>query len=101
MDASPLLSGRRTSPMEATLTGYQVANVDATDAAMGPCDLQRSDTVNLAFGAGTPPGSFHGTIGYVFSAQEGADCADQLSASGGMYRALPCGVSYSITASRE
>ena len=101
MDASPLLSGPRTSPTEATLSGYQVANVDATGATMGPCDLQRSDLVKIALGVDTPPSSFRGTIRYTFSAQQGSDCTDQLTASGGTYSALPCGMSYSITASRE
>jgi hypothetical protein len=55
MDASPLLSGPRTSPTEATLSGYQVANVDATGATMGPCDLQRSDLVKIVLGVDTPP----------------------------------------------
>ncbi len=101
MDASPLLSGPRTGAAAATLTGYQIANVDATNASMGPCDLQRYDDVEITFAAGRPPGSFQGAIHYAFSAQEGANCADQLSATGGTYAALPCSVTYSMTASRE
>jgi hypothetical protein len=101
MDASPLLSGARSGPADATLIGYQIANVDATDATMGPCDLQRNDEVEIMLGAGTPPSSFQGTIRYGFSAQEGAACADQLSVSGGTYTALPCSVGYSMTGSRE
>jgi hypothetical protein len=101
MDASPLLSGPLTSPTDATLSGYQIANVDATDAAMGPCDMQRRDEVDISLAAGTPPESFQGTIRYAFSVQEGANCTDQLSASGGTYSELPCSLSYSITASRE
>jgi hypothetical protein len=102
MDASPLLSGPRAGPVGATLSGYQVANVDTTDAGiMGPCDLQRSDEVEVTLGEGSPAGSFEGTLKYVFSPQEGADCSDQLSVSGGTYGELPCTLSYSLTASRE
>jgi hypothetical protein len=101
MDASPLLSGPLNSPTTASLTGYEIANVDATDAAMGPCDMQRNDAVEVMLGTGTPPASFQGTIRYAFSAQEGTDCSDQLRAAGGMYGELPCSVSYSITASRQ
>lgn len=101
MDAGPLLSGPRTDSVDATLIGYQIANVDATGAGMGPCDLQRNDEVDIELGEGPLPSSFEATLTYEFSAQEGADCSDQLSRAGGMYAALPCSISYSLTASRE
>jgi hypothetical protein len=101
-DASPMLSGPITDADHAALTGYQVANVDTTDAGtMGPCDLQRNDDLVVTLGSGSPPGSLEGTLTYTFSAQEGANCQDQLSASGGTYERLPCTIRYAIAATRQ
>jgi hypothetical protein len=100
-DGSPLLSGPL-SGGRATLTGFQVQNVDTRDGGtMGPCDLQRNDALVLTLAQGTPPPSFLGTVGYTFSVQEGATCTDQLGSSGGMYSQLPCSVGYSVSASFE
>jgi len=101
MDASPILSGPLTSAEHATLTGYQIHNVDSTATAMGPCDLERSDDLEVTLGGGSPPASFGGTITYSFSQQVGANCSDQLAASGGMYDTLPCTVSYTMAGTRR
>jgi hypothetical protein len=102
MDGSPLLSGPLTSEGQATLTAHQVENVDTRDGGvMGPCDLQRNDDLALAFGTGSPPPSFEGTVSYTFSTQEGTTCTDQLSASGGEYSQLPCTVSYKVSATHD
>jgi hypothetical protein len=101
LDASPILSGPITGEGDAALTGYQLHNVDSTEAGMGPCDLQRDDDLEVALGTSSPPASFDGTITYAFSVQEGASCSDQLTTSGGMYERLPCTVSYTIAAKRE
>jgi hypothetical protein len=100
-DASPMLSGPITGADHVTLTGYQVDNVDSTDAGMGPCDLQRNDDLIITLGAGSPPGSFLGTITYTFSPQEGANCQDQLPASGGTYDRLPCAFSYTLAGTHQ
>jgi hypothetical protein len=39
-------------------------------------------------------------MAYAFSAASGADCSDQLAAGGGSYAALPCSVTYSLSARR-
>jgi hypothetical protein len=101
LDASPILSGPITPSGEAMLSGYQLHNVDSTDAGMGPCDLQRSDAIEVTLGPGSPPSSFRATVSYSFSVQEGATCADQLVSSGGTYARLPCAMSYALTATRQ
>jgi hypothetical protein len=68
---------------------------------MGPCDLERNDDLELTIGGGSPAVSIGGTITYTFSPQVGANCSDQLVASGGMYDTLPCKISYTIAGSRE
>jgi len=101
MDASPILSGPITPEDHATLTGFQLHNVDSTATGMGPCDLQRDDDLEVTLGAGSPASSFEGTIAYSFSPQVGADCSDQLARSGGMYASLPCSVSYTVVGNRR
>ncbi len=101
LDASPLLSGPLTGDGNATLTAYEVDNVDATDAGMGPCDLQRNDDIEVSLGTAPTPASFSGTLSYSFRSQEGANCSDQLTSSGGGYRSLPCTIGYTISAKRQ
>jgi hypothetical protein len=100
-DGSPLLSGPLNGS-HATLTAYEVDNVDTRDGGiMGPCDLERNDDLSLTMGEGSPPASFSGSVSYTFSVQVGANCSDQLSAAGGMYDKLPCSVSYTVTATHQ
>ena len=100
-DGSPLLSGPLLGT-HATLTAYEIDNVDTRDGGvMGPCDLERNDDLSLTMGAGSPPGSFTGSVSYTFSAQEGANCSDQLSSAGGMYDRLPCSVGYTVSATHQ
>jgi hypothetical protein len=87
---------------DVSLTNSQTSNVDSSgDGGAGPCTMQRADTVQVTLGAGSPPSSFQGSIRYTFSVSGGADCSDQLSASGGSYDALPCSVSYTTTATHQ
>jgi hypothetical protein len=102
MDGSPLLSGPVNVSGSATLTAYEIDNVDTRDGGVqGPCDLQRNDQINLTLAEGTPPASFEGTVSYTFSVQVGANCKDQLAPSGGMYSQLPCGVSYALSGAHQ
>jgi len=97
------------APLSNTLSGNAVslsnsetANVDmAADGAVGPCTMQRADTVQVTLGSGSPPTGFTGAVQYTFSPSGGANCSDQLSASGGSYDVLPCSVSYTTTATRQ
>jgi len=101
LDGSPMLSGAIDANLAASITEANSANVDSTDAGAGPCDMARNDTIKITLGAGVPTPSFSGTMQYDFSAAAGADCADQLSAAGGMYATLPCTVTYALAATRE
>ena len=100
LDHTPIASGPLAT-LQATLTSSQSGNVDGTDAGPGPCTMDRADSLVVTLGAGTPPGSFGGTMSYAFSAASGADCSDQLSAAGGAYAALPCTVTYALAATRR
>jgi hypothetical protein len=101
LDGRPPLKNTR-SGNAVSLTNSQTSHVDASgDGGAGPCTMQRADTVQVALAAGSPPPSFQGTIQYAFSVSGGADCSDQLSASGGSYDELPCSVGYTTTAARQ
>jgi hypothetical protein len=99
------LSNTLTSSTTATLTSATTANVDGTEAGEGPCNLESTTSIELTLGAGSPPGSFSGSITYTFAAATGVstttDCTDQLSASGGTYDTLPCSATYALTATRQ
>ena len=101
MDGRPLLSGALDAQARATLRTTVTANVDGTDAALGPCTMQRTDEIDVALGSGAQPGSFTASFTYAIAPQEGAMCGDQLAASGGMYDALPCTLAYDASASRQ
>lgn len=100
MDGSPLMSGTLDSSSHASITTTQTGNVDATDASLGPCTMQRSDDLEVDLPA-AQGASFTGTLGYSFTAATGADCNDQLAAAGGQFEAIPCAVSYTMTGSPQ
>jgi hypothetical protein len=97
MDGTAPLTGPVDAQSHVSIQDTQAGNVDGTDASLGPCTLQRSDDLELAL-AGS---SFTGSIGYSFAPASGADCSDQLVASGGSFEALPCSVTYSVTAAQQ
>jgi hypothetical protein len=101
LDGSPLLSAP-VSSQAATLTATEQANVDGTaDGGLGPCTMERDDTIQVTLGSGTSPTSFTATIGYAISTVAGANCSDQLAASGGQYNTIPCTMSYTATATKD
>ena len=102
MDGSPSVYGVMTSSTSATITGGDSANVDgASDGGAGPCSMSRVDTLQIELGSGSPPPTFTGSLVYAFSADPGSVCSDQLSASGGMYDALPCTTTYTLSGARQ
>jgi hypothetical protein len=102
MDGSQPLSNALDGEASTHLTTTQTANVDgSTDGGLGPCTMQRVDTLQVKLGPGAAPASFQGTIQYAFSVASGANCADQLRASGGTYDALPCSLGYTASGSRQ
>jgi hypothetical protein len=97
MDGNAPLSGIL-SASTASITASTTANVDGTDAGIGPCTMSRADTVDLSLASGSPPPSFTGSISYTFTVPSGSTCTDQLSANGGQYDTLPCTISYTTSA---
>jgi hypothetical protein len=101
MDGTPPLFSPLTG-QSATLTATIQNNVDGTaDGGLGPCTMERDDSLPITLGSGSPPPAFTGSIHYNFSVPAGAVCTDQLTASGGQYETLPCSITYSMTASRQ
>jgi hypothetical protein len=101
MDGSPYVSGPVTA-QAATLLATEQANVDGTaDGGLGPCSLERDDTLALALANGSPPPTFTGSISYAITPTSGSACGDQLAGAGGQYSALPCTITYTMTASRQ
>jgi hypothetical protein len=102
MDGSAPLSNVMTTSSEATLLASEQVNVDGLpDGGLGPCTMERDDTLQVDLGTGSPPATFEGTVNYAFSAASGWDCADQLASAGGQYATLPCTITYSMTATRQ
>jgi hypothetical protein len=100
LDGTSPLSSPLSAQLTATLTASEQENVDGTaDGSFGPCTMIRTDSIPITLATGWPPPSFSGTIVYAFSASPGADCSDQLVSSGGLYDVLPCGITYSMSAS--
>jgi hypothetical protein len=97
MDGSAPLSGPVNSQSHASIQDSLAGNVDGTDAALGPCTLDRADDLELNLGGG----SFTGTISYSFAAASGANCTDQLTSGGGTFDTLPCSVTYSVSAAQQ
>jgi hypothetical protein len=96
------IAGAMTSATEGTLTSTTTGNADGSDAGAGPCNMNRSLTINVTLADGNPPPSFTGTLSYAFAVAQGSvDCSDQLSASGGKYDTLPCTVTYALSANKQ
>ena len=95
---------------KASLSAMTESTVRAADARakVAACVLTREDALEVelvdASGAtlASAPGatSFRGTLTYRFAPAAGADCSDQIAAAGGGYDALPCAVTYGVTAVR-
>jgi hypothetical protein len=100
MDGSPLLSGTLSNG-QTTIAQSAMVNADSTDAGLGPCNLQTTSSFQLSLGSGAPPGSFSGTMTYTYTPASGATCTDVLMSSGGMYDALPCTVTYTVSATKQ
>jgi len=71
------------------------------------CGMARADVLDLVLAPLATPAvdlqpvtSFKGTLTYHFTATDGSDCEDQLTASGGDFDVLPCDVKYELDALR-
>lgn len=108
---APIEGPIQTTTMKASLVSKTVETVRAADAKtqQAACTLARSDALDVvledAAGATVTDAAstmaLSGTLTYAFapgSAQD--DCSDQVSSAGGDYDALPCSVTYAITAVR-
>lgn len=65
------------------------------------CAISRSDTGSGKLSSAAPPvAGFQGSLRYGFQPLAGSDCQPLLAVEGGFY-ALPCEMTYSMTASRK
>lgn len=112
VQGSAPISGQVDGTARAVMKSSVVNTVRPADAKTktAACTMARSDVVDLVLAPSmTPPmvaadvgaaTSFKGSLGYQFAVAEGSSCEDQLLESGGDFAALPCSVSYEITATR-
>jgi hypothetical protein len=95
-DAAPPLSGLIDPSGNVTMKATQTYDLRGGDA--GPyCGIVRSDTFTAALGTAPSPTSFTGQIAYHYDLADGSDCGGLLDAQFG---AIPCDVSYDLTAKR-
>lgn len=112
VQGSAPISGQVDSAARAVMKSSVVSTVRPADAKTktAACTIARSDVVDLVLAPATAPAmaaadvgaatSFKGSLGYQFAQVDGSSCEDQLLDTGGDFAALPCAVSYEITATR-
>lgn len=85
------------SSSHAVLTSEDTRTLRAEDpkTKAPACILMRKDTLDTVLSK-PPVSTFIGNLTYRFEVADGADCSDQLVASGGGFEALPCQVTYRI-----
>jgi len=89
-------SGTMNAARTVTISDVLADDVDATEAGVGKCTLQRNDTLSFTMATGVAPASFTGSYSFTVSPAIGANCADQLASGGGGYAELPCTVNYKM-----
>jgi hypothetical protein len=95
--AAPPISGIVDPSGNVTLTTTQTYDLSVNDAGTG-CSVVRTDTFKAALGTDADPKDFTGTIAYHYELAEGAVCGGLLA---GQFDAVPCDVSYDLTAKRS
>jgi hypothetical protein len=83
----------RAADAKAKLEACVLAREDALD-------VQLADAAGATLGDASAATAFKGTLTYRFAPLQGADCSDQVAEAGGGYAALPCAVTYAVTAVR-
>jgi hypothetical protein len=103
------VKGKVDSGARATLETTDTRTLREADLKnqVAACVVSRKDTLQVALMAGTLPATdvvstnaFTGSLSYHFEPIAGADCSDQLLSTNGDYEALPCDVTYDLSASR-
>jgi len=90
-----ILSGSLDDARQAKITSTQRGQVGNDGKAN--CSMERTDTVLVTLGQEDPP-TLSGTISFSFKSDGSAACEGQLLANGGIYTALPCQLTYAMTA---
>ena len=101
-------------PVSGTLSAANVASLTSTssqssfegDSSVALCTIDRTDTLSARL---TPDptlaneySSFTGTLTYAFAQDSSStDCSGALTENGGGYAALPCTITYSLSATRS
>jgi len=77
--------------------------IDMRDASspkgLPPCSISRSDAASGVLAADTT--SFTGKLAYGFAPTQGSDCTDLVVSAMPVFAALPCGMTYTLTAARS
>jgi hypothetical protein len=76
--------------------------VDMRDASsppdLPPCSLARADHASGVIAA--DDATFTGELSYAFAPTQGSDCTDLVAGAAPIFAALPCGMSYTLSATR-
>lgn len=71
------------------------------DSGFEQCLLTRTQTIGVTLGPGEEVTTVSGTVKVDFAVDDVGACVDQLSANGGSFQTLPCGVAYSFTGTKS
>jgi hypothetical protein len=98
------VSGKLGADAHATLANDDTATIHGADAGLPKCALTRHDALDATLAADPADATgivgFSGTLTYTFGPTSDSDCSDQLAFAGGTFAALPCSVSYTLSATR-
>lgn len=89
-----------TPPAAGTLASPSVKLAATRTDTVSACTIRRDDVMDVTLGTDAHPASFTGTITWNFSVADGS-CTRALTSGGGPYDALPCAITYDMTAARH
>lgn len=95
--SSPPLSGTIDPKGDVTMTTTEIFTPTQADGGGPYCGVVRTDTFTAALGTDADPATFTGAIAYHYALDDGSSCGGLLA---GQFDALPCDVTYSLTAKR-
>ena len=104
IQGGPPVQGTLDSKSHTAMTSSDTQTLEKNDAGVAACALIRDDALDTTILAdpndSTGVLAAVGTLSYTFSQTSDTDCSDQLTIAGGGFEAIPCTVSYVITAKR-
>lgn len=98
------VSGRMDAAAHVAMRSSDVVTLrpDDVQKKVAGCSVTRQDDLEITLPTTDPTlaTTFSGSLSYQFLPTPTSECTDQLTAAGGDFDALPCAVSYTLTAER-